>query len=229
MSASRLLLAILALPLCLPAARAQEDYAALLEEAVATVDWDFSDSWSYTEASYEDGETWIGRFDPRVEEDHGWTLVSVDGKTPTDRQRREYLHNKDEHSSDADDEDNRVTAIVDEDTLELIEETDEHWVLSFVPAEDEQALLDSVDARVRIVKNGRYIESVRIDNFQDIEPGFGTKLTEFKMRFSFGPAVENGPIVPKSIEVRVKGRALLFFGFDDTDIVRYTDFEYAGG
>ena len=81
---------------------------------------------------------------------------------------------------------------------------------------------------MRIVKDGRYVEALQIDNFQDIEPGFGTKLTEFKMRFAFGPAVDDGPVVPKTIEVRVKGRALLFFGFDDTEVLRYSDFAYAG-
>ena len=217
-----------ALLVCLSTARAEEDYAALLQHAVAAIDWQFSETWAYTETAYEDGEIWIGRFDPRIEEDHGWTLLSVDAKAPTSRQRREYLHDKDEHDSDADDDDNRVTAIVNEDTLELVEETDEHWVLSFVPAEEEQAFLESVDARVRIVKDGRYVEALLMENFQDIKPGFGTKLTEFKMRFSFGPAVDDGPIVPKSIDIRVKGRALLFIGFDDTEVLRYSDFEYAG-
>ena len=225
---ARLLVAAVTWCLSVPVAGAEEDYQALLDEAVAAVNWEFEKSWAYTEVSLSDGERRIARFDPRVEEDRGWILLSVDGKEPTDRQRREFLHDKDEHSDDSGDDDNRVAAIVDPDTLELIEETDTHWILSFVPAEDEQAFLDSVDARVRIVKDGRYIESLQMDNFQDIRPGFGTKISEFKMQFSFGPAVEDGPIVPKSINVEVKGRALLFIGFEETEVTRYSDFEYAG-
>ena len=79
-----------------------------------------------------------------------------------------------------------------------------------------------------IAKAGRYVEALEIDNFQDIRPGFGARLTEFRMRFSFGPAADDGPIVPQSIDVIVKGRALLFIGFDETESVKYSDFEYAG-
>ena len=225
---ARTALVVLAWCLALPVAGAEDDLRALLDDAVAAIDWEFGKAWAYTETALSEGERRVARFDPRVNENHGWTLLSVDGKEPSDRQRREFLHEKDEQHSESSDDDNRVTAIVDPETLELVEETDTHWVLAFVPAEDEQAFLDSVDARVRIAKDGRYIESLQIDNFQDIRPGFGTKLTEFKMRLLFGPAVKDGPVVPKSIDVHVKGRALLFIGFDETEVTRYSDFEYAG-
>ena len=88
-----------ALLVCLSTTRAEEDYAALLQQAVAAIDWQFSESWAYTETAYKDGEIWIGRFDPRIEEDPGWTLLSVDGKAPTSRQQRDYLHDKEEHDS----------------------------------------------------------------------------------------------------------------------------------
>lgn len=221
---------VLAVVLCIgpSAADASEDYKALLDEAVENVEWDIEESWAFTETSLSEGELWIGSFDPRREEEEQWMLISVDGKEPTSRQRRKYLHDKDEHSGDSNDDDNRVTAIVDADTLELVEETAAHWVFKFLPAEDEQAFLDSVDAKVRIMKDGRYIESLEMRNLQDVRPGFGTRITRFQMRFSFGPAIEDGPIVPLSLDVQVTGRALLFIGFDETEVKRYSDFEYAG-
>lgn len=216
--------------LCLgvPFAAAAEDYKALLDEAVANVEWNVEESWAYTETSLSEGELFVGRFDPRLGEDARWTLLSVDGKEPTDDQRRKYAHDKDEHSDDASDDDNRVTSNLDPDTLELVEETDEHWIFAFEPDQDEPAFRDSVDAKVRILKDGRYIDLLEMRNFQDIKPGFGTKITKFQMRFSFGPAIENGPIVPLSLDVLVTGRALLFIGFEETEVRKYSDFEYAG-
>ena len=191
------------------------------------VEWNVEESWAFTETSLSEGELYVGRFDPRLEEDARWSLLSVDGKEPTDEQRRKYAHDRNEHS-DEDADDDQVTAMLDTDTLELVEETEEHWVFTFVPAEDEEPFLDSVDAKVRIIKDGRYIEALEMRNFQDIRPGFGTKITQLQMRFSFGPAIENGPIVPLSSNVQITGRALLFIGFNETEVKKYSDFEYAG-
>ncbi|MDH3338988.1 MAG: hypothetical protein OEM76_14350, partial [Gammaproteobacteria bacterium] len=110
----------------------------------------------------------------------------------------------------------------------LVEETDGHWLFTFVPAEDQEAFMTSVDAKIRIVKDGRYVDSLEMRNFQDIKPGFGTKITKIQMRFTFGPALDAGPIVPKSMDVQVTGRALLFIGFDEIEVTKYSDFEYAG-
>lgn len=216
--------------LCLggPWAAAAEDYKALLDEAVANVEWNIEESWAFTETSLSEGELYVGRFDPRLEEDARWALLSVDGKEPTDDQRRKYAHDRNEHSDDESDGDYRVVAMVNPDTLELVEETDEHWTFTFVPEQDDPAFRDSVDAKIRIVKNGRYIESLEMRNFQDIRPGFGTRITQLQMRFFFGPAIENGPIVPLSLDVQIRGRALLFIGFDETEVKKYSAFEYAG-
>ncbi len=214
--------------IAMPLAGADGDYQALLDEAIGNIEWEFEKEWAFTETSLSEGELFVGRFDPRLEDDEQWTLISVDGKEPTNKQRRKYLHNKDEHRGDADDDDNRVTAIVEPDSLELAEETDEHWLFTFAPTEDQEAFMTSVDAKIRIVKDGRYVDSLEMRNFQDIKPGFGTRITKFQMRFTFGPALHAGPIVPKSMDVQVTGRALLFIGFDETEVTRYSEFEYAG-
>lgn len=205
-----------------------EDYSALLDEAIENIEWETGKDWAFTETSLRDEQIWVGHYDPRMNDLARWTLVTVDGKEPTDEQRRKYRHDKDEHQEDGDDDDNRVTAIVEPDSLELVEETDEHWLFSFVPSEDEQAFTNSVDAMIKIRKDSRYVESLEIRNHQDIKPGYATKITRFQMRFSFGPAVEDGPIVPQSYNVEVKGRALLFIGFDETEAVKYSDYEYVG-
>ena len=224
----RVLVFLTTLCLGVTSAASAEDYKTLLDEAVANVEWNIEESWAFTETSLSEGELYVGRFDPRLEEDARWSLLSVDGKEPTDDQRRQYAHDRNEHSDEKSDGDHRVVAMVDPDTLELVEETDEHWIFTFVPEQDEPAFRDNVDAKIRIVKNGRYIESLEMRNFQDIKPGFGTRIKQLQMRFSFGPAIEDGPIVPLSVDVHISGRALLFIGFNETEVKKYSAFEYAG-
>ena len=44
------------------------------------------------------------------------------------------------------------------------------------------------------------------------------------MRMEFGPAAEDGPIVPQSIKVHVTGRALFFVSFNELEATNFSDF-----
>ena len=219
---SRLLVA-LAFLFAGSAAIGAEDYSALFKEAIDNIDWDFQDEWAYTESSLMEGELWLGRYDPRLDEDDRWQLISVDGREPTDKEARKYLHDKDEHDTASD---SRTTRIVGADSLELLEDADDYWLFTFVPDDEEEAFIDSVDAKVKIMKDGRYVHSIDIRNHSDIKPGFGTKLTSLLMRLEFGHAAEDGPIVPKSITTHVTGRALFVIAIDDTEATKNTDFKH---
>jgi len=202
-----------------------EDYKKLFEDAVATVDWELEKNWAFTESNLTDDKVWIGRFDPRKAEDERWTLISVDGRKPNEDELLKFAHDKEEHETS--DSSQRVD-IVDVESVELLEETEEHWLLKFVPDEDEVEFIDNVDATVKISKDGDYLEAIDLRNKDDIKPGFGTKISTFIMHLEFGPAVEGGPIVPHNMAIKVEGRALLFIGFDEAEIIEYSNFEFAG-
>lgn len=202
---------------------AAEDYAALFEKAIDNISWDVQDEWAYSRSSLEDGKLWNGRFDPRRDEGVRWELISVDGREPTAKELKKFAHDQKEHDSSSD---SRTTEIVGADSLELLEETDDYWLFTFVPDDDEDALIESVDSKVKIIKAGHYVESIDIRNHSDIRPGFGTKLTKFVMRMEFGPAIEDGPIVMQSVKVNVAGRALFFIGVNELEATNFSDFEH---
>ena len=219
------------LVLCSPAIaddHRAEDYRALLDEAVGNIDWDYWEDWAYTETALRDEVVWAGRYDPRRDDDEHWTLISVDGEEPTSRQQREYRHDQDENRHKADADDNGVTGIVEAETIELVEETDEYWLFTFLPTDDDKQFLQGLDARMKITKDGRYVEYVDVRSKHEIKPGYGTTISEFLTHLAFGPVVPDGPIVPFSINIRIKGRALLFIGFSEVQAVKRTNFEYAG-
>jgi hypothetical protein len=215
-----LVLGLMSLPVA-----AADDYVELFEESVEAINWDFDEDWAFTETRLVDDAPWVARFDPRKPDGERWTLVSVDGRAPNKEELREFVHDKDEH--DSSDSEQRIN-IVGTETLQLVEETDDHWLFDFVPQEDEIEFVRNVDAVLRIVKDGHFLESIDIRNHSDLKPGFGTKITTFVVQMQFGPAVDGGPIVPHAMKVRVEGRALLFVGFDETELITYRDFEYAG-
>ena len=53
-------------------------------------------------------------------------------------------------------------------------------------------------------------------------------MKRFLTRITFGPAVDGGPIVMKSMDVAIKLSAFLVVRVDETESVRFSDFEYAG-
>ena len=211
--------------LCVVTPLHAEDYKQLFADAVETVDWELEKNWAFTESNLKDDKVWVGRFDPRKAEDERWTLISIDGRRPNEEELLKFEHDKEEHETS---DNSRRIDIVDVETIELLEETDEYWLLKFVPDEDEAQFIDNVDATVKINKNGGYLEAIDLRNNDDIEPGFGTKISTFIMHYQFGPTIEGGPIVPQNMAIKAEGRALLFIGFDETEIIEYSNFEFVG-
>jgi hypothetical protein len=231
-----------AIALLLPALVAAEDYNSLAQRAFAAIDTDFDKAWAFTETSVKDDVVRIARHDPRSGTASTWTLVSVDDRDPTDEEVEEFIENKTtkkrrrrnergEAVEIEDDEDADNARIVKFETLELIEETANYWLLSFVPNGDddkEAKFMRQVNGELKIIKNGHYVESIELANEKPIKPATGVKIKKFQMAMRFGPAAEDGPIVPLTIDVAVAGRAMLVINFDETESIRFSDFEYAG-
>jgi hypothetical protein len=122
-----------------------------------------------------------------------------------------------------------MEAIIEPDTLELLEETEDHWRFTFVPDEDGEDFLAHVDATLKIAKGEHpYLQEIDLRSKKPFKPGFGIKMKEFLTRLTFGPIAEEGPVVPRSVDIKVSGRAFLVINFDQATTRAYTDFEYAG-
>jgi hypothetical protein len=217
-----------------------DGYEALFESAISAIAWDFQEEWAFTEtASGSDGD-FVGRFDPRVPEGQRWTLLSIDGREPTDKESARYAEDKededfgDEDGDEDSGEDNDVDAMVKPGTLQLVEETDDYWLLSFVPTDDDEEdeigrkVLQHMNGTVKILKDGEYLEFIDIHNDKPIKPKIGVKMNKFLMRMTFGPAIDDGPVVMKSMDVAIKLRAFLVVSVNEAESIRFSDFEYAG-
>lgn len=205
---------------------AADDYNEIFEQAVNAVDFDFDQRWAYTETRVDDEHVWVGRFDPRKTSREQWQLMTVDDREPTEDEIRKYRKGKAHDRSD--NGDNRVNAMVEPDSIRLIEETDVYWLFGFDPDEDEEGFMDSVDATIRINKAGGYLEYIDIRNRKTFKPAIGVKISKLITRLTFGPAVDDGAVVPISTQVEATGRAFLFISFDEQELYHNSDFEYAG-
>jgi hypothetical protein len=235
--ARRAALATLFLAIALPAGAetTRDGYEALFEQALESIAWNAHEDWAFTETTSGSDGDFIGRYDPRLPEDQRWTLLSIDGRDPTDKESRQYAkRRRDEHHDGDHEEGGEIDGMVDPGSLALVEETAEYWLLRFVPADDEddddemgRKVLEQMDGTVKIIKDGRYLEYIDIRNTKPIRPKVGVKMNKFLTRITFGPAIEDGPIVMKSMDVAVKLSAYLLVRVDETESVRFSDFEFA--
>ena len=242
MTRKRLFATSIFLLLCTKAAIA-EDYEALLERALEKITWEYPDSWAYTETRRTREATWVGRYDPSREDTSPWTLLTVDGRAPTAEEAAEWLEDKEakrhedeeesgqapDNGNDADD-DTGVGMMIAPGTLELIEENEQHWLLSFTPRgedEEENEFMQAMQGTLRISKPGGHLESLDIANDKPVKPKIGVKIRDFKTQLTFGEAFENGLIVPLSFHFRIKGRAYLAVGFDEMESREFSDFSPA--
>jgi hypothetical protein len=156
----------------------------------------------------------------------------LNDRQPTTQEIADYAEEKadDNGSSSADKGDHDIDGIAESDSLRLMEETDDYWLYSFTPVEDddEEEFMKHVDATMKIIKDGPYIEYIDMHSNKPFKPQFGVKVKEFVTRLQFCRASSDGPIVPLSVHVRIKARAFLAIGIDEMMSVSFSDYEYVG-
>ena len=216
-----------------------DSYEALFQSAIKAITWDFQEDWAFTVTSSGKDSHRVGRFDPRQPEDERWTLLTIDGRAPTDEESAEYAEDsRDQHfgngDSHDDDGDDNAIDMVEPGTLQLVEETDDYWLLSFVPTDDDneddvgRKVLKNMQGTVKIIKDGEYLAYIDIHNEKPMRPKVGVKMKKFLMHMSFGPIADDGPVVMRSMDFAIKLSAFVLVRVSEAESVAFSDFEYAG-
>jgi len=208
-----------------------EEYSAVLNDAIAELNDRNRRNWAFTETSFDsDGEI-VGRFDPRLPAGEGWTLLSIDGQSPSDAECMEYTADKGYDGTSDDDDNDGVNDIIEPGSLTLLEETEKFWLFSFIPMEDEddEGFFEHVDATVKIIKDGPYLAYLDMHSPKPFKLQFGVKINNFVTRLQFGPVAIGGPIGPQSIEIDFNVRAFLIKTISESVKITYSDYEYVGG
>ena len=214
---------------------AQDDeYRRLLLDAIAALEASDWKHWAYTETDVGSDGVHVGRFDPSRPEGQQWSLLSVNNRMPTPDETEEYLDDKAGDSGwggNDDGEPDTIVGMVEPDGLELIEETGDHYLFRFVPDEEDldEGFAEYLDATLRISKaGGPWLEYVDIHSNGSFSPQFGVRVRDFTMRMTFARLMTSGPVVPRSVEVKISIRAFMVINVDEYIVTSYTDYERVG-
>ena len=220
---------ITALSILAATASYAESYEEIVERAFDAIEPRMRDHWSFTQTTSNADGVYVARYDPRRPDGEMWELLTVDDREPTADERDDFLaeKNRDAEHEDGNDDDER-RSMVSPGSIELVEESNAHWVFAFKPladSDDEVGFMKHVDARLRVVKDGHYVSAITMVNSRPIQPGKGVKLSEFNVSMEFSPALNGDVVLPRSVSTRIKGRAMLVVGFDEEENVEFSDYQ----
>lgn len=202
----------------------------IVNRAFETVSRDYKDSWAYRETSLREDLLYVATYDPRRPVGGQWVLESVDEREPTSDELEWFIEKKAKTAENEREEEASEEPVFQPGTLELIEETSEHWLYSFVPAEDDdhKEFMQHIDGTVKVIKDGHYVEYFDLSSETAFKPMTGVKIKSFRTRMGFAPVTAEGPVVPTSVDFHIKGRAFLAVKINETEKIRYTGHEYVG-
>lgn len=162
-------------------------------------------------------------FDPRKPVGNQWTLISVDGKAPTQEQL-------DAFNKEKNDEDNHIEKqdddLVQEKDVWIEENTTDKLVLGFTfnkkKLHHSQKILKHFKARLTINKKNKSIEDVELYSFESFTMLLVMKIEEMKINLKF-KAFENGD---ELLEKSVAEMTLKMMGQEGNATVDQTYYDY---
>ena len=228
-------LAVLFLGLTFSPSQAEEGqvlYNKALQRTLATS----YKGWTFTKTTSEDDKITVERYDDSKEKSQQWQLLSINDKSPSKRQLKKYLKKKrKELKSNQDEGKNMVfrnqflTKLVKPESVKLVEENHSHKIYQFRPKmdEDTKALEDHIFGEITVSLHNPMIEEIRVFSKQEFSAG-GAKIKQFEQIMKFATIVsgnlEESPVFLQFILAKVKGKAVLFFAFDQETVVTYSDY-----
>ncbi|RPG52008.1 MAG: hypothetical protein CBB61_000105 [Gammaproteobacteria bacterium TMED1] len=203
------------------------DYDEILQNALAELNNDYLNNWMFNEERIFDGVLTEAQYDPRLKDK--WQLQSIQGMSPTLEERKKFVQEKIKETKSAAKQEQRrdLKSLVSLKTLKLVEESEEHWLFDFVPDRegDEGQFMALLHGELKISKQSLAIEYIDLRNEDIIKPRFGFRVDEFFSRIEFMRIKRSGPVVPSSIEFRIKAKALGMVNVDEKIVLKYRNYQ----
>lgn len=200
------------------------------------------DQWSYQISNYENEEgdisSSIEKFDPTMEINKQWTLLSINGETPTEKQQQKFAKNKlkraeknaarKEKQKDSKDQNFSLQfrELIQIDSLQLASETPYKLQANFNVNLEKLGKKASKKLRGHITydKQQQFIEHIVITNTDNFSPVFSAEITDFKISFDF--AKINDAILPQEYQLSMKGTFAFFTEIEEVSTNTFSDYRF---
>ncbi|MEE4172919.1 MAG: hypothetical protein V2I57_01550 [Xanthomonadales bacterium] len=182
------------------------------------------EEWHYLRTRHGEERTLVDRHDPTLPGEAHWQLVSIDGREPTDEERRDYEKDRADHS-DADeraDNENWVRVIVPDSVQSLGSEGGAQRFAYAMQTPDgrREKLFAALEGDLLVVDDAEpaWIREVRLWNTDTLRPALGVRIDSVNLVFRFEH--QDGWVVPTELQARWEGEFLMLK--DISDEVRFS-------
>ena len=202
-------------------------WAPIVKAALENLDaTNLDEDWHFTMEVLEEDELQMIHSDPRRDTYEKRQLLTVDG-IAADSQRRDEFHVKEvKRINDIDPDALGYGYMVDMETLDLIEDSDEHLIFSFVPRvkmlEDSR---DQLRGTLLLDSATQQIKEIEIINTDELSPAFSVTLDTFRLGLSFDE--EQGENLLQKLESHTAGKMGFLKSFDALVIVNFSEYTRA--
>lgn len=182
------------------------------------------EQWHYLRTRYGEERTIVDRHDPTLPGEEHWQLVSIDGREPSEEERRDYDKDRADHS-DADeraDNENWVRVIVPDSVRLLGAEGDARRFAYRMQSPDgrREKLFAGIEGDLLVVDDAdpAWIREVRLWNTETLRPALGVRIDAVSLLFRFRR--QGDWVVPTELSARWEGEFLMLK--DIGDQLRFT-------
>jgi hypothetical protein len=121
-----------------------------------------------------------------------------------------------------------VTKQLDLDSAEVLRDDAERGVYRFrlKPGGKDDTSAQFMRATFTYHKASKTIEQIELASIQPFSPMFSVKIEEARTVVHYTLATEERPSLLDHIEVKIRGRAMLFKSLDEDLTVKYSDYNY---
>ncbi|MGP9802011.1 hypothetical protein [Rheinheimera sp. NSM] len=217
----------------------QHSIGQLISRAIADFEQRGRADWSYRVSRYENEEgqisSSIALFEPTKATGQQWTLLSLNGQPPDNKQLRKFAEKKLAETKQKQTENGgqqsfsvKLRDLIQLDSLQLLSNNTQRFhagfavYLSQLGAEASQHLQGSLI----FDKQQHYIESIEITNTASFSPLFSAEIKEFKLTLDFIKI--DAAVLPARQELTMKGRFAFFSTIDEVSTVSFSDYHYVG-
>ena len=179
--------------------------------------------WGFLQTTVAGQKSLAERYDPSQPEFKRWSLVMKDGRAPTPEEKKEYEEKLTRRSRG--ETAPNVKDQLDRDSCEVLNDTAEQGVYRFglKPTDEKDTSAAFMKATFTLHKPTATIQRVELANTEPFSPVFLVKIQEARTTIEYSLPDDAHPTLLKSVNVRIRGRAMWFRTLDDDMTVSYSE------
>lgn len=216
-----------------PSHHEQSSLKQIVSSAITKFEQTAHEHWSYQVSRYENEEGEINSsfesFQPNVDVSKRWSLLKINGKTPSQQQIKNFVRTKVKQANpEKENTTIKLREIIELDSLQLYADNQVNMQLSFTVHLEQLGEQATKNLRGILTyhKQHQFIKQIEIVNTGRFSPMLTADITDFRLILSFYHL--DGAVLIHQQKLNMKGSFAFFAKIDEMSLDTFSDYQYHG-